>query len=236
MRKSALVLNTLLIASLFLVISVKGVSAAPHLLLDPATKSVTNGASLNVTVKVDSGTETVGGVDGVGTYDSSLLDLVSVTKAPSMVFESNSSGGSCTIEEGQSGGVFSFSCYSNDSLSDKVSNGDLVILAFKAKSVGTAVVGFTCTNGSTSDSNIVKTATVSDVISCGENVSGSYTITAGSGAVEPTAVPTAATIVPTSIPTTAPTQLPQTGGVATTVGLVIFGAISFISALLLKFL
>jgi LPXTG-motif cell wall-anchored protein len=239
MKKSALLLNNLLIVALFLAVGAKAVVAAPHLIMSPASGNYSVGDEFSVTIKVDSGTETAGGVDGVGTYDSTKLDLVSAIKASPMVFEATDSGGDCAINSSAVVGKFSFSCYSNDALNDRVLNGDLVILNFRAKATGTAVASFTCTSGLTTDSNIVKTSTANDVIVCAENVNGSYVIAGGTGGTT-TATPTpttASTSTSTSTTTTTTTaELPQTGGVASTIGLIVFGVISLASALFLKFL
>jgi hypothetical protein len=191
--------------------------------LSPSSGNYSVNDTFNVTVTVDSGSEIVGGVDGVGTYDSSKLELVSVTKASDMVFQSSDGGGSCSVSTATAG-KFSFTCYSENSLSDKVANGNLVVLNFRAKATGTAAVNFTCTNGSTTDSNIVKTSTSGDVIVCGENTNGSYVI--GESSSESSA---------TNTPTTA-SSLPKTGSVGMTLGLVVFGAVSVLSAVFLKFL
>jgi len=245
MKKSALFLNTFLIAGLFLAVGAKGVSAVPNLTMSPSTGTYSNGDSFSVTVKANSGTEIVGGVDGVGTYTSDKLELVSIVKASPMVFESTPSGGSCSIST-STAGKFSFSCYSNDSLGDAAINGDLVVLNFKAKATGTATASFTCTSGSTTDSNIVKTSTISDVIVCGDNVGGSYTITAAGSSTTTTSTPTptpttststsTSTSTTTTTPSTTTAELPQTGAIGSTVGLIIFGAVSLASALFLKFL
>ena len=242
----ALFLNILLIAVLFLTGGVKVVLAAPNLSLDPSTGTYTNGSTFSVTAKVNSGTEIVGGVDGVGTYDSDKLELTSIVKATSMVFDSTNGGGGCSITTA-AGGKFSFSCYANDALTDTAVNGDLVVLNFTAKATGTAVVKFTCASGSTIDSNIVKTSTLSDAIVCADNINGSYVITDGStiatstSTPTPTPTPTSTTSIDTSVTstptsTTTTTELPQTGSIGSTVGLIVFGAISLASALFLKFL
>ena len=92
---------------------------------------------------------------------------------------------------------------------------------------------FSCTSGSTVDSNIVKTSTSGDVISCSENGPGSYTINEGSSSTSTST--NTSTETPTSVPTTS-TELPRTGNIGTTVGLVSFGLVSLLSAVFLKFL
>ena len=225
MKKTALLINLLLFLGVFSV-GARAVMAAPHLTLSPSNGNYSVDNTFSVTVKVDSAGEVVGGVDGIGTYDSSKLELTSATKASDMVFENTDGGGNCSINTSTSG-KFSFTCYSNDSLTDKAANGDLVVLNFKAVSVGTAAVSFTCTNGSTTDSNIVKTSTSGDVINCTENVNGSYVIGESDGGSEEEDT--------TTLPKT-PKTLTQAGSVGATVGLIAFGIVSVLSAVFLKFL
>jgi LPXTG-motif cell wall-anchored protein len=220
MKKTAFLTSFILL--MLFASSVKAAVASPHLSLSPSNGNYSVDDTFTVTVNVDSASEVVGGVDGVGTYDSSKLELTSASKASGMVFESTDGGGSCSINT-STAGKFSFTCYSNDSLSDKAVSGSLVVLNFKAISTGTAAVSFTCTSGSTTDSNIVKTSTSGDVIVCGENVNGSYVIGESDGDSTETNTPTSST-------------LPKTGSVSTTLGLVAFGAVSLLSAVFLKFL
>lgn len=236
MKKTALILNILSIVGLFATVGVKAVIAAPHLTMDPASGSYSVGETFKVTVKVDSATEITGGVDGVGTYDSAKLELVSTVKASPMVFEALDSGGSCVIVVVEVG-KFTFSCYSNNALDDKIANGDLVVFTFKAKAVGTAVASFTCASGSTVDSNIAsKSPTSSDAIVCGENKGGSYTISGGAGDSPIVSTPTPTTTSTTVTTAVDSTELPKTGGVASTVGLIVFGLFSVAGAFFLKFL
>lgn len=209
---------------------VSAVNAAARLYLDPSSANKSLNETFTVTAKVDSAGEVVGGVDGIGTYDSSRLELVSVTKASDMVFSNLDSGGNCQIGT-SSGGKFSFTCYANSAVDNTAVAGSLVVFTFKAKATGTAVVSYSCTDGSTVDSNIVKTSTSMDVISCSSNGSGSYVIGEGSSSSTATNTPT-----PTSVASSSSTELPQTGNVGVTVGLVLFGLVSLVSGVFLKFL
>jgi hypothetical protein len=230
MKKSVQILISVL--TLFFLIggSVSAVEAAARLYLDPSSANKTVNETFTVTAKVDSAGEVIGGVDGIGTYDSSRLELVSITKASDMVFGNLDTGGSCQIGT-SSGGKFSFTCYANTAVDNTAVSGSLVVFSFKAKATGTATVNFSCTDGSTVDSNIVKTSTSADIISCSSNGSGTYTISEGSSSTT-----TTATNTPTPTSTTTTTELPQTGTVGVTVGLVVFGLISLASAVFLKFL
>jgi len=229
MTRTAYLINALVTLLLLVAVSAKAVSAAPYLYFEPAAGNYSLGESFSVTAKINSGTETVGGADGVGVYDSTRLELVSVTQASDMVFSDSDGGGSCQIDTA-SVGKFGFTCTSNYAFGDKPVNGNLVVFNFKAKAVGTAPVTFNCTTGSTTDSNIVKTSTAMDVISCSENKNGNYVIgEGGTNSPAPTSAPTSSTTTSTTSTTTA--ELPKTGVVGTTVGLVVFGVVSLISAL-----
>lgn len=206
----------------------KAAVASPHLYVSPSSGDHSVDDSFSVTLSVDSGSEVVGGVDAIGTYDSSKLELTSATKASSMVFDNTDSGGSCSIDTGTAG-KFSITCYSNDALTDKAVNGQLVVFNFRAKATGTATLGFTCASGSTTDSNIVKSSNSADVIVCGENVGGSYTIGESSGSDDSSDDETTTT-------TTTTKTLPKSGSTGVTLGLLVFGAVSVLSAVFLKFL
>jgi len=224
MKKTAWLFNFVFILVLLTASTAKAAMAGAHLSLSPSSGDYSVDESFTVTMNADSASEVVGGVDAVGTYDSAKLELVSATKASGMVFESTDGGGNCSINTATAG-KFSITCYSNDALTDKAINGPLVVLNFKAKATGTATVGFTCASGSTTDSNIVKTSTSGDVIVCGENVGGSYTIgeSDGDGGSD-------------SATTTTPTSLPKSGNTGVTLALSIFGAVGVLSAIFLRFL
>lgn len=239
MKQIALLFNVFLIFGLLLTTNTKAVMAGPHQSLDPANGNYTVGQSFSVTAKMDSGGEVIGGADGVGTYDADILELVSIEKAPSLVFSTTDDGGSCSISEFELG-KFSYSCYSNSNTSSNSNSGDLVVFNFKAKAVGTGLVTFTCVQGSTTDTNIIKTDPVGDVIVCSENINGSYVITAGSG-TSPTSTPSPSgeTVEETTSENTSENtteELPQTGGIGATLGLILFGFVSVVSAIFLKFL
>lgn len=232
MRKKSLLKVIVFIIVVFLfTANVKAVNAVAKLTLSPTSGSYNNGDTFKVTVGVDSGTEVAGAVDGIGTYDSTRLELTDISKASDLVF----TAGECSINK--SDGKFSFTCYGQSSVEDKIIKGNLVVMTFKAKATGTANVNFTCTSGSSADSNIIKSLTSADIITCSSNDSGSYTInTSGTTTTTtPTPTTTSSSSTTTSTTTTA-TELPKTGGIASTVGLIVFGAVSVLSALFLKFL
>ena len=74
MKKTAWSLNTVLILFLLVTSNAKAVMASPHLSLDPSSGNYSVNNTFSVTAKVDSASEVIGGVDGVGSYDSSKLE------------------------------------------------------------------------------------------------------------------------------------------------------------------
>mgnify|MGYP000934276119 CR=1 FL=1 len=227
MKKAALLFNVFLMLGLLMTTSTKAALAGPHQSFSPSSGTYTVGEEFSVTVKMDSGSQVVGGADGYGTYDSKILELVSVEEAPSLVFETTDDGGSCSVSDPESG-KFSYSCYSNSNSSSNSNNGDLVVFNFKAKAVGTGLVKFNCTQGSTTDTNIIKASPVGEIIVCSENVNGSYVVKAGDGDDD-----TSDTTEETEEETE---ELPKTGAIGATLGLILFGAVSVVSAVVLKFL
>ena len=239
MKKTAL---NLLVTTAFLLLSSKVVAAAdPRLYFSPATGDYHIGDTFTVTMMIDSAGQVAGAADMVGTFDTTRLEITKIETATDMAFNKNIAGGSCTSgsESDWTSGKFSGICYSSLSAGDEVASGNLMTITFKAKAVGVAHVNYTC-NGLPGDSNVTQTDPVRDIIVCSANGSGSYTITeAAGGATGTTPTPTltvTTTASPTSTAAAGATELPQTGGIASTVGLIIFGAISLASALFLKFL
>jgi len=212
------------------VLSVGPVMAAgPMLKFSPSTGSYTNGDTFKITIMVDSGSEKSQGVDAWVTFDSDKLEVVSIEKAATPAF-------AFTLGKNiyNDTGKFDISCASTDMSAFEATTllGNLVDITFKAKATGTANVNFTCNTGSTIDSNIFNTA-ASDVIDCASNVNGVYTITAGGGS---TTDPTATPVPATTVTDTSNDELPQTGSVGTTIGLLIFGMVGILSSLVLRFL
>lgn len=192
--------------------------AGPHFTLTPGSGSYSNGSSFSVTLGADSGTESIIAIDVAGTFDAKKLDLVSIEKVSSPAFAYDSDSLTPVIDSTNGKFEISLNPKSASVYAGSVVNGPLLILNFKAKSAGVAAVNLTCTNGSTTDSNIVNIS-ANDVAECSSNQSGSYTI-GGSTTTE----------------STTSSELPRTGGIASTVGLVVFGIVSGAAALLLRFL
>jgi LPXTG-motif cell wall-anchored protein len=204
--------------------------AAPHFTFTPTSGSYNNGSSFSVTLGIESETQQVGGVDLVGTFDASKLQITSIDKvsSPAFSFEYNSS--STPIIHNDTGKFEITLNPTSSSVYDyKPASGPLLTINFSTKATGTANVGLTCQSGSVADTNIINQQ-AADVVDCASNQSGSYTINdGGNNPSSPTSTPAPST-------STTSTQLPKTGGTAQTIGLVIFGAVSVMGALFLRFL
>jgi hypothetical protein len=228
MRQTAKILLLMMMVGLLGAGSVKAAMAGPHITLSPTSGTYNNGSTFKVVVGVDSGTQNSSAVDVWGTFDATKLEISSIEKSSNPAFPF-----SVTPNIYNDSGKFDFTCASDEMVSheDKAIKGELVVITFKAKNTGTANLNFTCQSGSTVDSNIFNTSG-DDIIDCSANQSGSYTIVAAAGgsndSVDPTSTPR-----PTSSSTSS-RQLPRTGGVGPTMGLVIFGAIGLLSAWFLK--
>jgi LPXTG-motif cell wall-anchored protein len=228
MRKSKLFIIIFLLLAVFsLGKGAYAVNAAPHLTFSPSTGSYNNGDTFTVTIGVDSDAENSNAVDVWGTFDSAKLDVVSIAKSSNPVFPFE-----MQPHYDNTTGKFDFSCSPTEmsNLEIKPIKGELAVITFKAKAAGNASVNFTCSSGSTIDSNIFN-ATGSDVISCPTNASGSYTINAAVGGNEDSGnTPTGTTATTTS------SELPKTGNIGSTVGLIAFGLVSVVGAFFLRFL
>lgn len=222
MKKTAIKLFSFILVALLGAVTASAVSAAPKLTLTPVSGSYTNGSNFTVSIGVNSDTTKSSAVDVWASFDPAKLEVVSIVKSATPPFPFD-----LTPEINNTTGKFNFSCLSTNmsSSQDTVINGELAVVTFRAKAAGTANLNFVCTAGSMTDSNIFD-STTNDLIDCASNNSGSYTITASASAAT----------TPTVAAATSSAELPKTGGVASTFGLIIFGAVSLASAIFLKFL
>jgi len=180
----------LLILFLFLAIpfSLWAQTTSPHLSLSPTVKEISTGVNFNTTVSVDAGEQSISGVDVIIQYNSSLLEIVSISEGsffPTITTITTTPG---KIE------IYGIA----NTGSPKSGTGTLATITFRGKSAGTATVSFTCQQDSTTDSNINSTSDT-DVIICADNISASYVISASGGTITETET------------TTASEDLPQTG-------------------------
>jgi hypothetical protein len=217
----------LIVLGLIFLAASPALAAGPLLKLNPSSGSYNVGDTFKVTLGVDSGTEKSQGVDAWLTFDKEKLEVQSIETASSPAF-SFALGKNIYNDTGK----FDISCSSTDmgTYQATVLSGDLVVVTFKTKATGTATVNFVCSSGSTVDSNIFNMS-AADVIDCASNIGGSYTINSGSSSSEATPTQTTST---TS--TSDSSELPQTGGVGTTIGLMIFGIVGILSSIALRFL
>ena len=227
MKKSLFILSLVLCLGVF---ASSAAVAGPMLKLSPSSGSFGNGSTFKVTVGVDSGTAKSMAVDAFLTFDAGKLEVVSVEDPSSPAF-TFSMGKNIYNSDGKLD--MSFNPSGDSVLGESVAIvGDLAVVTFKAKGTGTAAVNFTCQAGSTIDTNIFDNQGI-DVIDCASNQNGSYTITGGGSEPTSTPVPPQATVTPND---GSGAELPQTGSVGTTIGLLIFGIVGLIAGTILKWL
>lgn len=205
--------------------------AAPRFTLDPASSSVVVGQAFSVLMGVDSETEKVIGIDVAASFDAGKLSVESIEKVepPAGGYNSTYTPDNAIIHNDT--GKFELTLPSADSsvYTGVVAKHNLLKINFKAKSTGTATLNFTCTAGLVTESNIISDKGV-DVIDCATNQSGAYTIAAGAGGESTPET----TVAPTATPR--PSELPRTGGVGPTVGLMVFGVMAVVAAWFLRFI
>lgn len=206
--------------------------AAAKLTLTPSSSSQTVGATFRVTIGVDSGTDKIIGIDLVGNFDATKLEVVSIDKADVLGFVYDTAA--FVAKKDNTAGTFEMTLTpaSDSALTGVTAKGDLVVVTFKGKATGSGAVNFNCAANSVRETNVINDAAL-DVVDCGLNQSGLYTITAASGGTDstPTNTPTP---TPTSTGTGTGTELPKTGAVETTILVVLAGVISLLGAVLLR--
>ena len=216
--------------------------AGAHYTLTEKTGSHTIDSSFSVIIGIDSGIDKIIAGDLVMTFDSQKLQITSVEKvaSPAMDFFFDSSTPKINNTEGK----FEMTIAPNTTTinDSKVAIGDLLRVNFKANALGEASLNFTCQAQVYTDTNIVDGSSV-DIVDCVANDSGVYSITAADGSI-PTSTPTPISDPENPEPTLVvlvnsggtPTQLPQTGMIDSTIGLVIFGLVGIGFGVVLKFL
>ena len=213
-------------------VGVGAVEAVGYYGLSPTTGDYTVGQDFSVTVDVNSDGEGVTGLDVFGTFDSTKLEMVSIEKVTTAgiwnLFESD-----FVSQQGMSfsntAGTFSMTAVSasNTPVGAAGLSGAFMVFNFKAKAVGTASLNFSCTAGDITETNIINIDAM-DIVDCASNKSGSYTIAAGT--TNPDSTPT-----PVLAESTA-SELPQTGSLVQTLGVIVFGSVTFLGALMLRWL
>lgn len=179
-----------LLFSLFL-LPVKAEAAVLSLSPEKAEFAINN--NFNINLQLDTKNENTTATDVVLTFDPSLLEVIDVSFGDSPLYPTN------TKIIDNSGGKLSITASQKDAVSSYNGSGRLAILTFKAKSLGTASVVFSCQSNQTNDSNVFKKGTSTDILECGNLVNGSYTITqTGNTGLVPTNAPTATRTLPQS--------------------------------------
>jgi len=226
-----------LLVVLFLAWGVKPVLAVePMLKLTPSTGTYTKGTSFEVTVGADTGIVETQAIDVWLKYDPAKVEIESVIEIDNLLENLGIELVSSDIDNtnGSLEVLFSFP-FDVQTIQKAVVKGDLFKIKVKPKVAGTINIDFKCVAGESDESSIFDGTTTADMINCPSNINGVYTIneSGGTSNPEPTAAPS--DNGPTATPTQA-SELPQTGTVETTIGLMIFGIVSVLSSLALKFL
>jgi hypothetical protein len=230
-----------LLVVLFFVLAIRPVWALePMMKLVPSSGTYTKNTTFDVIVAVDSGAVETLAIDVHLKFDPSKVEIVSAEPVANLLETVGLVSIGPTIENAL--GKFHDNYYiSSEKHPDEKAtvSGNLLSIKFKPKVAGTINIDFDCTSGSMADSNIFDATTTADMINCASNINGVYTITDG-GTPDPTTLPSNPTTSPSNPdPTEVPTQtneLPKTGMIETTIGLIVFGIVSVLSSIALKFL
>lgn len=187
MRKPKIFFSSVLLGSLLLFSAKKEVFAAGSLTLQPATSTAAVDSTLQVKVNLDTGSDLTGSTDVVIHFPASLLQAQAVTDGglyPTFTKNIDNTSGKIMATGAVS---------ASDPSKSFQGTGTFATITFKAQAAGTASVTFDCTQGSTTDSNVVKKADSSDILNCNLVGNGSYTLTSGGGSPTSTPVPTPTT-------------------------------------------
>ncbi|MFA6081469.1 MAG: cohesin domain-containing protein [Patescibacteria group bacterium] len=178
-------LNVFLSLVLFFIVAPFVLSAeAASLNFDKSTATAANGATFQISVNVDPGSDALNSTDVYVTYDATLLKATAVSAGTLFPTVSN--------DISTSGKVY-IAGMVNDPASSISAAGTLATITFQGLKEGTGTLAFDCNT-----SKIIKNdINASNVITCSQNGTSAVTVGSGGGAVAPTAVP--------------PSQLPQTG-------------------------
>ncbi len=158
---------------------------AASLNFDKSTATAANGATFQISVTVDPGSDALNSTDVYVTFDATLLKATAVSAGTMFPTVSN--------DISTSGKVY-IAGMVNDPASSVSTTGTLATITFQGLKEGTGTLSFDCNT-----SKIIKNdINASNVITCSQN--GTSAVTVGSGGAAATA--------PTTAP---PAQLPQTG-------------------------
>lgn len=172
MRKN-LVYSSLFLLIFFLMPVFSGKIEAGFFSFDKSTYSVATGATVEVQVTIDAGSDELNGVDAYIKYDPLLVSVDSVTDGSFFP--------TVTKETGTSGTAW-IAGYVDDPATSKTGTGTLATIIFKGLKDGNVTLSFDCNS-----SKIVKNdINASNVLVCSKNTSASIKIGVGSSSPEPT--------------------------------------------------
>ncbi len=203
-----ILISTLISGAFIFLFPLVKLTYAATLQIDPPTVTTSVGNTFEVKISVNSGGEEINAIDAFVIYDASMFDVQSVTDGtffPTVLHDTKKSGKVYVAGMVDNPGTF------------KVGAGTVASLIFKAKKNGTSTLVFDCTQGSTTDSNVVKNdLNATDIIVCASNKSSQATVggvTTTTTTVVPTATPVPVVAISTPIPTAVPVPkvLPKSG-------------------------
>jgi hypothetical protein len=202
-------LNVFLSLVIFFIIVPFVLSAeAASLNFDKSTATAANGATFQISVTVDPGSDALNSTDVYVTFDATLLKATAVSAGTMFPTVSN--------DISTSGKVY-IAGMVNDPASSVSTAGTLATITFQGLKEGTGTLSFDCNS-----SKIIKNdINASNVIVCSSNGTAAVTVGSGGGSTtEPTAAP--------------PAQLPQTGIFDNVIKFAFPGAILLILGSLLR--
>jgi hypothetical protein len=227
------ILIFLFLSYLFLIVKNSVFAADPHLFLSPTSGNYSG--DFNIEVRIDTGSQAVGGADVILEFPKNLLSVQRVIKGTvfSEVFSSIKNNEGKLL-------ISAYFPYTESEKSYTGTNGLIATISFKPLANGTASVNFVCNPNSTNESNIVEKIKSKDIIVCASNVNGSYNLTAttnNENLTSPTLIPTPTPTLNTSSPySSSPTPtIPVTGSNIQTTGFLGIGIFILLAGLLLAF-
>lgn len=196
------ILNLATIFAAVVLLSQLSVHAA-SLGFDSASSQTAVGSTTTVAVTINAGTEEISGTDIYVSFDSTKLELQSVTAGSYFPTVTNTPG---------TGSVYISGVIANPG-EFKTGSGTVAQLVFKGLAAGTTTLSFDCNLTQADTSKIIKNdINATNVIDCSALGSHTVTIGEGTGATGTTGTTGTSTSTTTTTSTTySPTSLPQSG-------------------------
>jgi len=200
---------TLVVFLFLLQLGVVRAEAGPRLFLNPSSGNYSVGQTIQVKLKIDTGSKEAMAADALMSFDQNKLKVNQVSQGDFF------SGFDYNIEN--SNGKLTIYSFSEQALVTNSGEGEIATIIFEATGQGTASVSFLCESGVDTDSAIWDPQG-NDLIDCAACGSGSYEI--GGDGPTSTPVPEATntpvpgatnTPTPEATSTTAPTNTPVSG-------------------------